>query len=179
MNSENQGRKRYKEPLCMLSLLLRLIFYTQKHKKKKAVSDAENGSDSPIPTPRPKSPAPPQHDTPESLPDEQDTASFPSPHAREQTVLIKPVSSRSRLIEPTTFETIPEEDETGLDDSLVVTKTPSKEGGSDASTPTKQRESEQMVGQSDSKGVGTGETAGNTGEMKDQTLGKSEDDGKS
>lgn len=32
---------------------------------------------------------------------------------------IKPVSSRSRLIEPTPFETIPEEDEALLDDSLV------------------------------------------------------------
>lgn len=32
---------------------------------------------------------------------------------------MKPVSSRSRLIEPTPFETIPEEDEALLDDSLV------------------------------------------------------------
>ena len=33
---------------------------------------------------------------------------------------VKPVSSRSRLIGPATFETIPEEDESALEDSLVV-----------------------------------------------------------
>ena len=34
--------------------------------------------------------------------------------------LVKPVSSRSRLLVPAVFETIPEEDETVLDDSIVA-----------------------------------------------------------
>lgn len=45
---------------------------------------------------------------------------------------IKPVSSRSRLIEPTPFETIPEEDEALLDDSLVRRQSVNEERESEA-----------------------------------------------
>ena len=42
-----------------------------------------------------------------------------------------------------TLDIIAEDDDMGLDASLVVTTTPSQEGGSDASTPTKQGENKQ------------------------------------
>ena len=85
--------------------------------------DIEASSAPPKLTPRPKSrPSQSSSDTldPADTPDHPaSTTAQQSSDARED---VKPVSSRSRLIGSTTFETIPEEDETALEDSLVVGK---------------------------------------------------------
>ena len=85
--------------------------------------DIEASSAPPKLSPRPKSrPSQSSSDTldpPDPADPPASTTAQQSSDARED---VKPVSSRSRLIGSTTFETIPEEDETALEDSLVVGK---------------------------------------------------------
>lgn len=81
---------------------------------------------------RPRSRESEQHTTPDLLPLDSDLFSPLTPRnnddeGEQNDVIIKPVSSRSRLIGPATFETIPEEDETALEDSLVVSGPPRDE----------------------------------------------------
>ena len=108
----------------MRALKLRLGFtfhcvFLQKHRKK-STSDPESK-----PAPTPDSPATIQRE-PESYQggDPPHNEPHPDPISFEEqepkSDLVKPVSSRSRLLVPAVFETIPEEDETALDDSLIA-----------------------------------------------------------
>lgn len=91
------------------------FIFLQKYKKR-SVSDS---SPAPSQVGRPPKPQPSQE-----IDLEDAGLDPPSPLTLHESgdvpeVDIKPVSSRSRLIEPTPFETIPEEDEALLEDSLV------------------------------------------------------------
>ena len=57
------------------------------------------------------------------------TPSVNEPSNEEKSDFAKPVSSRSRLLVPAVFETIPEEDETALDDSLLAGREHMEGGG--------------------------------------------------
>lgn len=90
------------------------IFHLQKHKKK--ANSEEIGPPPPQLIPRPKSRPTSQQSIVKHASLDHDPASTTNDTQED----VKPVSSRSRLIGPVTFETIPEEDETVLEDSLKV-----------------------------------------------------------
>ena len=100
-----------------------VTFSLQKHRKK---SGTENDRVSPDPLPTAQSESSNQERDPShyNIGSEPVSSSLEQPPVEKEEVAkpdpIKPVSSRSRLLIPAIFETIPEEDETALGDSLLA-----------------------------------------------------------
>ena len=98
----------------------------QKHRKKSTESESAHSPPDPLLTTQTETQSSnqggdPYHNESPSQPITHSSMNESSLDEQEQrSDSLKPVSSRSRLLVPTVFETIPEEDETVLDDSLVA-----------------------------------------------------------
>ena len=137
----------------------------QKHKKR-SVADSEPHSDStppklvPRPNSRPTSQQQQQQQTTSYLPTGDQDFLSPSDTEVSQQEVIKPVSSKSRLIRQANFETIPEEDETVLDNSLVADENPDREEDGEENnaarnTEEKEEEKQEQGKEDEREGDGT------------------------